>query len=88
MGASIYASQATVRPSGEQSNSVSGDCLQSCNIYVDNQKLIKCTCQVCFLLPLYHVIGLQAVPLLFLFSVQMLQQCDMSKFKTQGKRPE
>ena len=56
--------------------------------YIDNQRLIKCTCQVCFLLPLYHVMELQAVALLFPFSVWMLQQCDMSKCKAQKKTLE
>lgn len=54
--------------------------------YIDDQRLIKCTCQVCFLLPLYHVIELQAVALLFPFSVWMLQQCEMSKCRAQKKR--
>ena len=63
VGASGYVNKAAVGPRGEWFNSVPGDCLPSCNIYMDNQRLIKCMCQVCFLLPLYHVIGLQAVPI-------------------------
>lgn len=55
VGASGYLNKAADGTQLVTGNLVSGDCLQSCHVYTDNQKLVKYTFQVCFLLPSYHV---------------------------------
>lgn len=46
---------------------VSGDCLQCCNIYTDDHKLIKGPCQALFPCTLASCDRAEAVALLFLF---------------------